>query len=235
MKFRCFLPIPLALLLAGCVVEGARTGPARNEPWSVERDDSSFLRVNLNMAAGDLRVGGGTDKFLEGNLLYNVDAWKPVLRYTTAAGHGNITIDQPGTHHGHIGNVKYRWDLRLADNIPIDLAVRFGAGDASLRIGSLSLRTVNLEMGVGHLEMDLRGSPKRDYEVRIRGGVGEATIRLPRDVGVAAKAEGGIGAIQTSGLRREAGRWVNPAYDDAKVTIHLDVRGGIGAINLISD
>lgn len=235
MNYRYFLPIPVALLLAGCVIEAARTGPARSEPWSVERDDSRFLRVNLNMAAGDLRVSGGASKFLEGALEYNVDAWKPVPRYTSVAGHGNITITQPGTHHGHIGNTKYLWDLRLADNVPIDLAVRFGAGEARLNIGELSLRTVDVEMGVGHLDMDLRGSPKRDYDVRVRGGIGEATIHVPRDVGVVAKAEGGIGAIQTSGLRREAGRWVNTAYDTSKVTIHLDVRGGIGSINLVSD
>jgi hypothetical protein len=235
MRFSLLLPIPLTLLLSGCMIDGARTGPVRSEPWSIGRDDSSFLRVNLNMAAGDLQVGGGTSKFLEGSALYNVDAWKPVLRYSTTAGHGDITIDQPGSHRGHAGNVKYRWDLRLADDIPIDLGVRFGAGEARLHLGSLLLRTVNLEMGVGELEMDLRGTPKRDYDVRIRGGVGEATIRFPHDAGVIAKAEGGIGEIQTTGFRREAGQWVNSAYDDAKVTIHVDVRGGIGSINLISE
>jgi hypothetical protein len=228
------LPV-LILPLTGCMIDTARTGPTQNEPWSVERDGSSFLRVNLTMKAGELRLGGGTGKFLEGNFLYNVDAWKPVTRYTTAAGHGDITIEQPGSSPAHIGNTKYRWDLRLTDDVPLDLAVRFGAGEGHLNIGALALRTVNVEMGVGHLEMDLRGSPKRNYDVRVRGGVGELTVRLPRDVGVAAKAAGGIGAIDTSGLWREAGRWVNAAYENTKAAIHLDIRGGIGAIHLISD
>jgi hypothetical protein len=65
--------------------------------------------------------------------------------------------------------------------------------------------------------------------------VGEASIRLPRDVGVYAEARGGIGSVRTEGLRREGAHWVNDAYDRAKTTIHLDVQGGIGAINLISD
>jgi predicted membrane protein len=94
---------------------------------------------------------------------------------------------------------------------------------------------VEVEMGVGQLDLDLRGAPQRDYDVRIRGGVGEATIRLPRDVGVSAEANGGIGSVHTEGLRREGAHWVNDAYDRAKTTIHLDVQGGIGAINLISD
>ena len=37
--------------------------------------------------------------------------------------------------------------------------------------------------------MDLRGNPKRDYDGHIRGGVGEATVRIHMD------AEGGIGQI----------------------------------------
>ena len=90
-------------------------------------------------------------------------------------------------------------------------------------------------MGVGKLHMDLRGNPKRSYDVRIRGGVGEATVRLPADIGVEAQAEGGIGGISAHGLHHQNHRYFNDAYDTAKVKIHLDIRGGIGAIRLISD
>jgi hypothetical protein len=235
MNVRQLALFPFLVGLGGCAFETAHTGPTRHEDFTVERDNSEFLRVNVHMAAGELKVAGGTDKFLDGTLTYNVDAWKPVLKYSTAAGHGNVSIDQPKAGHGNIGKMKYEWDLRLAEDIPVDLAVRFGAGEARLDLGNLLLRSVDLEIGVGRVEMDLRGDPKRSYEVRVRGGVGEVTIRLPKDAGVQAKAEGGIGAIKTRGLRREGGRLVNDAYDYAKTTIRLDVQGGIGAINLIAD
>ncbi len=54
-----------------------------------------------------------------------------------------------------------------------------GAGESRLDLEELSLRRVNVEMGVGELRMDLRGTPKNDYSVSIHGGVGEATIYLP--------------------------------------------------------
>ena len=92
-----------------------------------------------------------------------------------------------------------------------------------------------MDMGVGKLNMDLRGSPKHNYDVRIRGGVGEATVRLPADVGVYGEVEGGIGEIRTPGLRREGRRFFNDAYERSKVTIHLDIRGGIGSIRVISE
>ena len=112
---------------------------------------------------------------------------------------------------------------------------KFGAGEADLNLGSLSLRSLDVEMGVGELKLDLRGNPKRSYDVRIRGGVGEATVRLPKDVGIEADAQGGIGGINATGLRKENGRYVNDAYDSAKTKIHLNIRGGIGNINLIAE
>jgi predicted membrane protein len=104
-----------------------------------------------------------------------------------------------------------------------------------LDLGELSLRRVNVEMGVGELRMDLRGTPKNDYAVSIHGGVGEATIYLPTGVGVEAEAEGGIGGIHTTGLEKRDGRYVNDALGHSKNTVRLDVQGGIGEIRLIAE
>jgi hypothetical protein len=220
--------------LSGCVIDTG-TRATRHDSVHVERDASEFLRVNLNMGAGNLNVSRGAGgEFLDGTVIYDIDSWKPVVQYSASAGHGVLSVVQPASHQPNIGNLRYEWNLRLANDIPIDISVRFGAGDAKLKLGGLSLRSVEVEMGVGQLDLDLRGAPQRDYDVRIRGGVGEANVRLPRDVGVSAEARGGIGSIHTEGLRREGAHWINDAYDRAKTTIHLDVQGGIGAINLIS-
>jgi predicted membrane protein len=104
-----------------------------------------------------------------------------------------------------------------------------------LNLGDLTLRRANVEMGVGELKMDLRGAPKSDYEVNVRGGVGEATIYLPENVGIDAHVEGGIGDIRAPGLSKRDGRYVNDSYGRAKTTVRLDIRGGIGSINLISN
>jgi hypothetical protein len=234
MTSRSLLSVPLALSLAACAVE-IRNGPLQHDSVSIARDASEFLHVNLNMAAGNLRVSPGAAGFLDGGVTYNIESWKPVVKYTSAAGHGNLDISQPGPHHGMSGNVKYEWNLRLANDIPLDLNVQFGAGDAHLDLGSLFLRSVDVEIGVGRLDMDLRGSPRRDYDVRIRGGIGEATIRLPRETGVYAKAEGGIGSVHSTGLHQEGDHLVNDAYDHSKASIHLDIQGGIGSINLLAD
>ncbi len=61
--------------------------------------------------------------------------------------------------------------------------------------------------------MDLRGNPRHSYDVRIQGGVGEATVYLPKNVGIVANASGGIGEIRTDGLTERNGRWINAAQE----------------------
>lgn len=64
-------------------------------------------------------------------------------------------------------------------------------------------------------------------------GAGEVTIYLPENVGISADAKGGIGGISARGLQNRGGRYVNDAYRHSKIAIHLEIRGGIGAINLV--
>jgi hypothetical protein len=119
--------------------------------------------------------------------------------------------------------------------MPIDLMLDLGAGEARMDIGSMNLRTVQVNMGVGEIRLDLRGTPARDYSVNINGGVGHATVLLPTGVGIDAHATGGIGDVSVRGLDKRDGRWINPAHVNAPVTVHVDVKGGIGAIELVAE
>ncbi len=233
---RFSVPAVLALLLlSGCEFSNAPTGPTQHESKSVDLDKLEMARVNLRMGAGNLNVRGGSSKLAEADFTYNVPSWKPEFRYTNTGVRGDLTIEQPSGGGAHTGNTEYTWDLRLNDQVPMDITAHFGAGEANMNIGSMSLRSVDIEMGVGELKLDLRGNPTRSYDVRIRGGVGEATVHLPKDVGIEADAKGGIGGINATGLHQENGRYVNDADATAKTKIHLDIRGGIGNINLIAE
>jgi hypothetical protein len=229
------LPLPAALLwLTGCVVE--TSGPVHYEHSAFDRGQVETLRLNLVMGAGKLRIGSGTEKLLRADFGYNVPAWKPTIQFQNNYGQASMTISQPETHHVNVGRAEYTWDLALNRDVPLDLSLRFGAGEAKLDLGSLPLRGVRVDMGVGQVEMDLRGVPKQNYDVSINGGVGQATVRLPDDVGIVADAHGGIGEIHASGLHKDdSGRYVNEAYGTSKVTIHVTVNGGIGEIRLIAD
>src|SRR5262249_50689683 len=135
-----------------------------------------------------------------------------------------------GFNHGD-----HKWDLKLNDKVPTDLIAHLGVGEVHMNAGSLNLRSVEVHMGVGELQMDLRGAPKRSYDVQVHGGVGEATVYLPKNVGIMARAKGGIGDINVSGLERHQDYWINPGHEHDSVSIRVDAKGGIGEIHLIAE
>ena len=125
-----------------------------------------------------------------------------------------------------------RWRIQLADKLETDLSVNMGAGEARLKLGSLDLRSVSLNIGAGKVVADFTGEPKRDYEIKIRGGVGECEILLPKSAGIRAEAQGGLGSLEVDGLTNKAGTYENPDYATAKVKIRLSVQGGVGSIRI---
>ena len=219
------------LTLAGCAEEWGPPGPTRTETRSIDLDNSELVRAELKMGAGELRVRGGSSQLMDGEFSFNRPFMRPNVHYDSSGFRGHLLVEEPSNVH-HV-NSNYRWDLRFNDQKPLDLIVNFGAGEGRLDVGELSLRSLEIHMGVGQLRVDLRGMPKNDYDVSIHGGVGEATIYLPDGVGVVADAHGGIGGISARGLEKRDGRYVNEAYGHAKTTVRLDVHGGIGAINLV--
>ena len=229
-----WLPLAASILLAGCTVDLGPTGPPQTESRSIDLDKTEMARAELKMGAGELRVRGGSTKLMEADFRFTRPLLRPDVRYDASGFRGHLTIEEPshssGRNHGD-----YSWDVRFNDDKPLDLLVHFGAGEARMDEGSLTMRSLDVNMGVGELRLDLRGTPKHDYDVSIRGGVGEATVYLPSSAGIFADAKGGIGGIQVRGLQQRDGHYVNDAYGHAAATIRLDIRGGVGAINLFAE
>jgi hypothetical protein len=231
---KSYFAAALAMLLGvcACTINGnAPTGQLQTDAKEVKLGDAKSVRVEIKMGAGELKVVGGAKDLLDGQFTYNVAVWKPQVEYAVHGSEGLLTIQQPG-HVGSMGNARYEWDLRLNEKVPMSMSVELGAGRAELTLGKLSLNKLDLRMGAGETIVDLTGDWKNDLAAEIRGGVGRATVRLPRDVGVRVTAAGGIGAINAHDLRKEGGAYVNDAYGKSPVTLRVDVEGGVGEINL---
>jgi hypothetical protein len=229
------LPIVVFLnVFISCGSRNEPAGPEEHESRSVDLDKAERVRAVIKMAFGELNVRGGSDKLLDADFTYTGAALKPDVQYRAVGGVGDLTVEtRSGSPTG--GSLKNRWDLRLNGQVPVDLRVEFGAGEADMNLGTLTMRSAEVMMGAGTLRLDLRGKPTNDYSVHVRGGAGEATVYLPRDVGVSAKASGGLGEVSVRGLHKSGESYVNDAWDRADVRIRLDIQGGVGSIKLISD
>jgi hypothetical protein len=184
------------------------------------------------MGAGEMRLRGGASKLLDGRFEYNVADWKPQVTTSDTNQVAAVTIKQSGNHRMG-GNGKNLWNLALNNKVPLDLKIELGAGEALLYLGSLNLRTLDVSMGAGKVDADLRGTPAQSYDVHIKGGVGQAKVQLPTGVGIRAEAHGGFGSIDVSGLEKKGDYYENALYNTAKVNVRVTVEGGIGEIQLI--
>jgi hypothetical protein len=220
-------------LLGGCGFNGVTTAETKTETVSFDLDDSKSVRVDLRMGSGALRVAHGTAKLMDATFSYNVAEWKPVVNYRAGGtSTGELTLSQPSSSGSSFGDAINNWNVKLNDAVAVDVTATLGAGEATLDLGKLNLSRVDMSIGAGKVDMDLRGDPKRDYMVQIRGGVGETTVQLPKDVAISATATKGIGDISIEGLEERNGVWVNPDRIGAPVTVRLDIKGGIGQITV---
>jgi hypothetical protein len=230
MKQLVVLMVAVALFLGSCGTQ--RVGEMQRESQTVDLENAQSVETELRMGAGELNVSGGADALMEADFTYNVADWKPEVSYDLSSDTGELRVKQGSGGGIPGGDARNEWDLRFNDEVPTDLHLEMGAGESNLDLDSLTLTGLDLQMGAGKATVDLTGDYGQDLEARIQGGVGEATVLLPSEVGVRAKAEGGLGKINAQGLQREGNSYVNDAYGDSDVTLEVDVQGGVGQINL---
>jgi hypothetical protein len=225
---KTLLAVVAAVALTGCGLGSA--GETRYEMVSLDLDQSKSISVELGMGSGEMRVTSGTLKLMEGRFTYNVADWKPVVDYRAG---GTLRLSQPNSSGSRLGSAVNNWDVKLNSELPLNVTANLGAGEANLDLGKLNLNRVEIRIVAGRVDVDLRGEPKHDYTVQIRGGVGETVVHLPRDVAIAATASEGIGDISIEGLEHRDGVWVNPDRIGAPVTVRVHAKGGIGKIRLM--
>lgn len=227
----------IVLLVIGVALSRNHRGAPANvlhKSDSVDLQGAELVRATIEMPTGALEVSGGASKLLEAQFDYAESEGEPQTEYRVFGKQGDLKIRQihAGSSHVHMLGRPNTWNLRMNDDVPVELSVHMGAGQGDLRLQGLSLTRLEVHVGAGELALDLRGDWKKNLDAEIHGGVGSATIRLPRNVGVRISASGGIGSINAGGLRRDGDEYFNEAYGKSPVTIRMDFRGGIGEINL---
>jgi uncharacterized protein DUF2154/cell wall-active antibiotic response 4TMS protein YvqF len=201
---------------------------------TVDLQGAKSAHARLEMGAGELTINGGSSHMLEADFNFSDQFDEPRVDYSVAGGVGQMTISQE-SRSVHFGNSRNDWNLRFSKDIPVELRVDMGAGQGNLHFRDVPLTRLDLNMGAGQVDVDLTGDRKADLTADIEGGVGQANIRLPKNVGVIAHASGGIGSVDAHGLKHDGDSYTNDAYGKSPVTIHLKVEGGIGQIVLTQE
>src|SRR3712207_2739258 len=227
--------VAASLVLGSCggLPQRVEVGELQTQTRSVNAEGADSVRANLRLALGELDVGGGADRLMEADFAYNVAAWEPRVNYEVVGNSGELAVEQQGLGEGIPSrDVRNEWDLRLNDDVPVDLAVQMGGGGGNLGLDSLALTGLNLDVGGGSTRVDPSGDWGQDLSAVVRGGAGEVTLLLPSRMGVRVNAGTRLGRINAEGLRKQGEAFVNDAYGDSDATLEVNVSGGAGLINL---
>jgi N-terminal domain of toast_rack, DUF2154/Domain of unknown function (DUF5668) len=201
---------------------------------TVDLQGAKSVHVSLGTSAGEFNISGGSSHLLDADFKYSDSYGMPRVDYNVDGGVGHLNISQDDTTT-HFGRSHNEWNLRLGNDVPLELKVEMGAGRGRLHLRDLPVTRLEMTMGAGQADLDLTGDRKSDLIANLEGGVGQVTIRLPRKVGVVVRASGGIGSISAHGFRHEDDEYTNEAYGKTPATIHLKVEGGVGQISLIEE
>ncbi len=126
-----------------------------------------------------------------------------------------------------------RWELSLTREVPVDLRVEAGVGDARFDLREADLARLSLRGGVGEITVVLpeRGGYVGDLDL----GVGEADVVIPRSVEARVTVNMGLGGVDVEGPWQQNGRvYTTEGYAGAASgdRIELTIGGGIGEVKV---
>jgi hypothetical protein len=239
----CLLCLSLVILASlGCIQSGEQPGPMQNESRYVPMGDVKSVNAKVTMGVGMLAVEGGAKDLMDANFIYNMASWKPEVSYSVSNGVGDLQVRQPsGGGVSLKGDVRYDWNLRFNDEVPLNLAAVIGTGDGILRLGGLPLTGFDVKSGASNLTLDFDGPWENDLNASIEAGVGELTIVLPQNTGAIVKVSQGVGSTEVgSGLKTEgneyankSNEYANDAYGKTNTTLRIDIQSGAGNTKLM--
>lgn len=230
--------VMMLLSTASCVHTGERVElvDLRTEDHTVELGGAERVVVDVEIGIGKLTIRGGSSALMDAEFTCNVEEWMPVVEYHVEDGLGVLSVSQPNAEGKSAPKgARNEWTVTLSEDVPMELSIDMGVGEAGMDLGDLELTDLSVDHGVGDIRMNLAGKSARDLSASIDGGVGSIDVTVPSSVGVRLDGDTGIGSFRTHGLTKRGDVMVNDAYGETEVTIRLSIDAGIGEIRVETD
>ena len=229
--------VVLALAMTGRVPwlgTGSMSGPAEVHEVSIPLEDADRADIRLRVGVSELEVSAGDDDLIEGTVRTG-----PNETFTQEVDRqGDTAVVVLASEQRGIGNIRGNigrgWNLELAEDVPMDLAVSTGVGRSQLDLRELIVTDLRVDAGVGEVTATLPEPREGSYSASFDTGVGATTVRVPDDVPVRIAIDRGLGAVTARGGFESLGGDVyeSPGYDDADERITITIDGGVGAITI---
>lgn len=155
--------IPLMLLLTLAVstlacsftvqVPETKTGPdTRTTINEAYPDAGNGTKLVLKMGGGSLKIGEGSTKFVEGEVLTNVPSWEPEVTRTD----NKVILSQSSSDNTlsiPSGKLKNDWNLKLGTEKPMALEIQAGAYNSNITFGKVPLTDLSIDDGASQTKV----------------------------------------------------------------------------------
>jgi len=227
------LALAAFVVFSGCSLFNiSQGGELVEETLTVDPGGATTASVQLDVDMGDLKIQSMGGTLLQGKFEYNVPEWKPQMAYEVSGDKGVLRLTQPDAPTKLVNNAKNTWDLRLGEDLPMDLEVNLGTGQGVIDLSRIDITSLRVSTGAGDLNLDLRGAWTHDIDIIINHGLGEITLQLPSDLGVRVDINHGVGQINARGLEQNGSVYTNSLYGESSPRLNIQIEAGAGDINL---
>lgn len=193
--------------------------------------------ISISFGVGELYVGSHSkaDSLIQGVLeLLDETNLRDDFRivgdkavFTLRGNEGNDI--PPRIFTSGIRNESLAWELKINNEIPVELNIDTGVGRSVIDLRGLLLTGLELNLGVGQMEVFMPA--EGDFTGRIEGGVGELIIRIPASTAIRVRVNTGLGGVSVQGdFNRSGDTYTSNSFDPDADYIELFVSGGIGSI-----
>lgn len=251
---------------AGQFVSEAMGEPAevKRETFQERKEGAASARIAIEFSLGRATISALD---VASPLLFRAELhYVGELEYEVSGGAERvISLRQKASAPGAMASLlndaeELHWDIALAPDIPLTLALKGGLGASGLDLSGLSVERATVETGVGqlHLTTPVR---QKGFSAQVKGGVGKAALTIPAGSQAQLEVIGGVGAFSVSvapgaavrmkaktglgrfklpdGMKRmdSTGEgmnrtWETPDFADAQQPVVIDFQGGIGSFSL---
>ena len=154
-------------------------GETKTVTRTVATQGAESVSADLEIHAGDLKVGGGAGNMFDGTFTYNVKHWEPEIDYGVSQGLGELSVKQGGDWWvPTFWFIRNEWDLKFKDTVPLDLSATLSSGDGDFDLKNLSLRSLDVNASSGDIAADLSGNLPELRRISIDGSSGDIDLDL---------------------------------------------------------
>lgn len=223
------LALVFSFVLVGSHMPG-RVGSIVKQEISVAKNETAKSGlIKVHTGAGRLTLNSGALGLIEGTLesdFLRVDLEDKIdgsLQSVKIEGRKLSVTD---------GMSKNELNLRVADDLPLDLAFETGAIDMDLDLSEIQARSIDVRTGVSSVNLKI-GDRLSSSLLKVNAGVSSVNISLPKTIGARIRIDSDLASKDLLDfIKIDDKTYESSNYDTSTKKIEIQMQVGVSSVNI---